>query len=280
MFWHSTPAHADISDSHTPILILCTQVVPYLARSDNWMYLVVDDATHEAAVVDPYDAAKISAGAEREGVKVTTLITTHHHDDHSGGNRKFVSLHPGVKVYAGSDKAPAANAIVKDGDAFQIGSNIAVKCLATPCHTQDSICFYVEDKTTGQRGVFTGDTLFLAGCGRFFEGTPREMHAALGYLGTLPDDTVVYNGHEYTKSSAEFGLAVEPANAALRDLYERAKKDDCTTGKSTIADEKAWNVFMRLDSAEAKKFTGAQDPVDVMAALRERKNSGNYEKQS
>lgn len=107
------------------------------------------------------------------------------------------------------------------------------RCLHTPCHTQDSICFYIEDKKTNERGVFTGyveevlvwillksllysDTLFLAGCGRFFEGTPEEMHAALTHLGKLPDDTLVFNGHEYTKGSAKFGLTVEPDNEALK----------------------------------------------------------------
>jgi len=107
------------------------------------------------------------------------------------------------------------------------------RCVHTPCHTQDSICFYIEDKKTNERGVFTGsappnclldiwtdlqhrDTLFLAGCGRFFEGTPEEMHAALTHLGKLPDDTLVFNGHEYTKGSVKFGLTVEPENEPLK----------------------------------------------------------------
>jgi len=249
------------------------KVIPYQARSDNWMYLVVDDASQEAAVVDPYDAPKISKAVKDEGVKVTTLITTHHHDDHSGGNTKFLSLHSGLKAYGGSDKAPGTNTIVKEGDTFKIGEDIDVKCLHTPCHTQDSICFYIEDKKTNQRGVFTGDTLFLAGCGRFFEGTPEEMHAALTHLGKLPDDTVVYNGHEYTKGSVKFGLKIEPDNEDLKGLMAKAEKDSCTTGKSTIGDEKKWNVFMRLDTPEAKKATGASDPVGVMAKLREMKNA-------
>ena len=123
---------------------------------------------------------------------------------------------------------------MKDGDSFKIGEDINVKyvfspalfyiknvntdtrCLATPCHTQDSICFYLEDTKTNQRGVFTGDTLFLAGCGRFFEGTPTEMHAALTKLGGLPDDTLVWNGHEYTKGSVKFGLKIEPENKDLQ----------------------------------------------------------------
>ena len=137
-----------------------------------------------------------------------------------------------MKAYGGSKKAPGTDTIVKDGDGFKIGENINVKyvcrclykgeigandrCLSTPCHTQDSICFYLEDTKTNQKGVFTGDTLFLAGCGRFFEGTPTEMHAALTKLGGLPDDTLVWNGHEYTKGSVKFGLKIEPENKELQ----------------------------------------------------------------
>ncbi|ODN81725.1 hydroxyacylglutathione hydrolase, variant 1 [Cryptococcus amylolentus CBS 6039] len=238
------------------------KVIPYQARSDNWMYLIVD-SSNQAAVVDPYDAGKISKAAKEAGVNVTSLITTHHHDDHSGGNSKFLSLHPDLKAYGGSAQSPGTNIVVKDGDTFTIGDDISVKCHHTPCHTQDSICFYLEDKKTGEKGVFTGDTLFLGGCGRFFEGTPEEMHTALTKLSKLPEDTVVYNGHEYTQGSAQFGLTIEPENAALKSLLKKAQEDSCTTGKSTIGDEKTWNVFMRLTTPEAKYV---YDPQTVLKA--------------
>src|ERR1700733_8005784 len=111
-------------------------------------------------------------------------------------------------MYGGSGQIPAVTNIVKDKDRFQFGDQVTIECLATPCHTLDSICFYVSDtKETRQKGVLPGDTLFQAGCGRFFEGDGRQMHSALTYLQTLPDDTVVYNGHEYTKSSVAFALS-------------------------------------------------------------------------
>ncbi|KIR29792.1 hydroxyacylglutathione hydrolase [Cryptococcus deuterogattii 99/473] len=248
------------------------KVLPYQARSDNWMYLIID-SSNEAAVVDPYDASKISNAIKEQGVNVTSLITTHHHADHSGGNSKFLSLHPNLKTYAGSTQSPGTNTVVKDGDTFTLGQDITVKCLHTPCHTQDSICFFLEDKKTGQRGVFTGDTLFLAGCGRFFEGTPEEMHAALNKLSNLPEDTVVYNGHEYTKGSAKFGLMIEPDNQHLKELLKKAENDSCTTGKSTIRDEKNWNVFMRLDTPQAKQATGKTEAIQIMGRLREMKNA-------
>ncbi|WVR06301.1 hydroxyacylglutathione hydrolase [Kwoniella sp. DSM 27419] len=267
------PVTARTTSRHfTTTAINKMKVIPIQARSDNWMYLLID-SSNKAAAVDPYDAKKISDRAKEEGVEVTTLITTHHHDDHSGGNTKFLSLHSDLKAYGGSKQSPGTNVVVKDGDSFKVGEDIDVKCLHTPCHTQDSICFFVEDKKTNERGVFTGDTLFLAGCGRFFEGTPEEMHAALTKLSKLPDDTLVFNGHEYTKGSAKFGLTVEPDNEPLKGLLKKAQSDSCTTGKSTIGDEKAWNVFMRLDTPQAQKATGAKDPVGVMAKLREMKNS-------
>lgn len=125
------------------------------------------------------------------------------------------------------------------------------RCLATPCHTQDSICYHATDASDAEHpgGVFTGDTLFIAGCGRFFEGTGAEMDAALSYLGTLPDDTIAYVGHEYTDGNAKFGLSVDPANKALARLSDIVGENKITTGLTTIGDEKAWNVFMRLGDA-------------------------------
>ncbi|KAF8599566.1 hydroxyacylglutathione hydrolase [Ceratobasidium sp. AG-I] len=249
------------------------RVVPVPVRSDNYAYLLIDEATNKAAAVDPYDVPKVQAQAEKEGVTLTALITTHRHDDHSGGNKKFVSAYPDVPVYGGSDAVPALTHLVKDGDTFSVGDSLKVKCLATPCHTQDSICYYVEDATKpNQRGVFTGDTLFLAGCGRFFEGTAAEMHKALSYLGSLPEDTIVYNGHEYTKGSLAFGAHIDPKNPAMERL-KKLTEDEITTGRSTIADEKEWNVFMRLGSGAVRTATKTEDDVEAMAKLREMKNS-------
>jgi len=121
--------------------------------------------------------------------------------------------------------------------------------------------------------VFTGDTLFQGGCGRFFEGTGDEMHAALSKLGSLPDETVVYNGHEYTAGNAKFAMSVEPDNPAIARLAKLVQENKVTTGLTTIGDEKEWNVFMRLDKDTIKQATGSQEPGAVMNRLREMKNS-------
>jgi hydroxyacylglutathione hydrolase len=122
---------------------------------------------------------------------------------------------------------------------FKIGS-INVTALHTPCHTQDSICFFLED---GQdRAVFTGDTLFIGGCGRFFEGTPKEMHKALNeVLAALPDDTKVYPGHEYTKGNVKFAKQVLN-NSAIKKLDDYSQANKETQGKFTIGDEKVCSL--------------------------------------
>ena len=125
-----------------------------------------------------------------------------------------------------------------------------------------------------KRAVFTGDTLFVGGCGKFFEGTAAEMHAALNKtLATLPDDTAVYPGHEYTKSNAKFLVKVDGENQSVRALEKFANDNRETQGKFTIADEKRHNVFMRVADSSMQKVTGETDPVNVMGKLRELKNS-------
>jgi len=253
------------------------QIVPVPVREDNYAYLLIDESSKQAAAVDPYDVGKVVAAAEKLGVNIVAGITTHHHFDHSGGNKDFSSRFPDAPIYGGSDKIPALTKLVKDKDEFTLG-DIHVKCLATPCHTQDSICYYVTDTVSKKHpgGVFTGDTLFLAGCGRFFEGTGAEMEAALSYLGTLPDSTIVYNGHEYTRGSVAFGKSIEPENKAIAKLEELAKNNKLTTGLTTIGEEKEWNVFMRLGDPTVKQASGVADdvpPSAIMDALREKKNN-------
>ncbi|PPQ99113.1 hypothetical protein CVT26_014363 [Gymnopilus dilepis] len=248
------------------------KVVPVPVREDNYAYLIIDEATSKAAAVDPYDVGKVSAAAEAHGVQIVAGITTHHHHDHSGGNQ--AAKYPSAPIYGGSDKIPALTKLVKDKDHFTIADNISVKCLATPCHTQDSICYYVTDSASKSHpgGVFTGDTLFIAGCGRFFEGVASEMVTALEYLTELPDETIVYNGHEYTAGNLAFAKSVDPENSALDKLGDIVKNNRIVTGLTSIRDEKQWNPFIRLESEAAKKATGKEGKSAIMDALREQKN--------
>ncbi|KAF9532340.1 beta-lactamase-like protein [Crepidotus variabilis] len=253
------------------------KIVPVPVRSDNYAYLLIDETSKTAAAVDPYDVPKVSAAADEHGVRIIAALTTHHHDDHAGGNPEFVKKYPDAPIYGGSNRVLALSKLIKDKDEFKIGDSIQVKCLATPCHTQDSICYHVTDSSSSHPGgVFTGDTLFIAGCGRFFEGVGSEMISALDYLGKLPDKTIVYNGHEYTKSSLAFGKHVDPSNPAISKLEEIVKNNKITTGLTTIADEKGWNVFMRLDSTAVREATSANKDTpqnEVMDTLRDQKNN-------
>ncbi|KAI0374752.1 hydroxyacylglutathione hydrolase [Pilatotrama ljubarskyi] len=250
------------------------KVIPVPVRDDNYAYLLIDDASNKAAAVDPYDVPKVRAAADKAGVDIVAAITTHHHHDHSGGNKDFAAAFPDAPIYGGSNKIPALTKLVKDKDEFDVG-NIHVKCLATPCHTQDSICYHATSSAGASHpgGVFTGDTLFVAGCGRFFEGTGAEMHAALSYLATLPAQTIVYDGHEYTKSNLAFAKHVDPENPALVRLEKLIKEGVIPKERTTIGDEKEWNPFMRLHSAPIQKATGGGEPSAVMDALRNLKNN-------
>ncbi|GAA5901491.1 hypothetical protein JCM6882_006295 [Rhodosporidiobolus microsporus] len=250
-------------------------IIPVPCRSDNYEYLLIDEASKTTAVVDPFDPPKLQAAAEKAGVQLGQyLLTTHGHHDHAGGNEKTKELYPQIKVYAGGENVSAVTDVLADGDKFKIGS-LDVTAVYTPCHTRDHICYFVEDKEKNQRAVFTGDTLFISGCGRFFEGNAQEMHVALNEkLAALPNDTVVYAGHEYTKSNVAFSKKVDPENEAILNLAQFCEENSVTTGKFTIGDEKEHNVFMRVDSAAVQKATGKSDPIEAMHVLREMKNKG------
>lgn len=177
------------------------------ALSDNFMYLITDPSTNEAAIVDPVDPESVIAAVKNEGVKLSKVLTTHHHWDHAGGNEKLVTLFKDnvLEVFGGDQRIGALTNQVKHGDKFKIG-NLDVTCMHTPCHTSGHICYYIE-APFGEKAVFTGDTLFLGGCGRFFEGTAEQMYSALvEKLGSLPDATKVFCGHEYAYDLVNFAL--------------------------------------------------------------------------
>lgn len=249
------------------------QSIPmWTGSSDNYAYLVIDDKTKDAMVIDPANPPEVLPVLKKlidsGEINFKGIINTHHHWDHAGGNTKILAEHK-VPVIGGHD-CEAKTKTPAHGETFNIGEGIMVKALHTPCHTQDSICYFMQEGH--ERVVFTGDTLFIAGCGRFFEGNAAEMHHALNkVLASLPDDTKVFPGHEYTKSNIRFGLSV-CENEHMRKLKEFCDKHKETQGKFTIGDEKKHNVFMMVEDPAVQKATGATDPVEVMARLREMKN--------
>lgn len=234
----------------------------------NYCYELVDEATSKSWLVDPATPGDILPHLDTS--RVDAIVNTHHHADHSGGNATFAGM--GIQRVIGGSNSPLVTETPRDGQVLTLGS-ISLQAIHTPCHTQDSICYYAKDTKTGQTALFTGDTLFTAGCGRFFEGNAAEMNAALSKLLLLPPNTPVYPGHEYTLDNARFAKTVLGANAALAKLEEYASTNEETTGVFTLADEAAFNPFMRLSDPNVISATGCSDPIAAMARLRDLKNA-------
>lgn len=254
--------------------IMKVELLP--ALTDNYMYLIIDEDTQEAAIVDPVQPQKVIETVKKHRVKLTTVLTTHHHWDHAGGNEKLVKLEPGLKVYGGDDRIGALTHKVTHLSTLQVGS-LSVKCLSTPCHTSGHICYFVSKPGSSEpSAVFTGDTLFVAGCGKFYEGTADEMYKALlEVLGRLPPDTKVYCGHEYTVNNLKFARHVEPSNTAIQEKLAWAKEKYAIgepTVPSTLAEEFTYNPFMRVKEKTVQQHAGETDPVTTMRAIRREKD--------
>jgi hydroxyacylglutathione hydrolase len=225
------------------------RIVPVPCLSDNYAYLVIDGA--RAAVVDPGEAPPIEAALAREHVELAAIWLTHHHHDHVGGVRELVASRAGraIEVVAhvsDRERAPGVTRLVDEGDRVTLpGTTVTARIIHNPGHTLGAISYVTED------AVFTGDTLFAAGCGRLFEGDPAMMFSSLAKLAALPPATRVYFGHEYTRKNLEFAVTVEPDNTASAAKLRGLGEPPVTSTPSTIADELATNVFVRSrDAAE------------------------------
>ncbi|KAG5889303.1 hypothetical protein JTB14_031950 [Gonioctena quinquepunctata] len=264
---HTTPVTINLNQMKITILP---------ALSDNYMYLITDENTKQAAVVDPVEPDTVLDAVKAEGVNLTKVLTTHHHWDHAGGNEELVKKSSGaLQVFGGDKRISALTNEVKHGDKFSIGE-ISVECLYTPCHTTGHICYYVTaPKQTP--AVFTGDTLFVAGCGKFFEGTAEQMYSALvEKLGNLPDSTKVFCGHEYTIQNLKFARHVEKGNQDVLQKIEWAdekRKKGMPTVPSTIGDEKKFNPFMRVMMGTIQSHTSCSDPISTMHSIRKEKDN-------
>lgn len=258
------------------------RIVPVDQLADNYAYLVIDEASSTAAVVDVAEADSVVAAAAREGVTLVAILSTHHHFDHVGGNEDLLAALPAgsVEVFGyGEDQGriPGITRGLADGEEFTIGS-LRGRAIFIPAHTLGHVAYHFASEGV----VFTGDTLFAGGCGRLFEGDAAQMMASLGRLAALPDDTRVYCGHEYTASNLKFAAELEPSNAALA-VRQREVAALRAAGKptvpTTIAIEKATNPFLRADSPElaasvrAREEGVGSDAASVFAATRRLKDN-------
>lgn len=227
---------------------------------DNYTYLVICDETRRAAIVDAPEEDPVVARVEATGAAVELILSTHHHFDHSMANPALAERY-GVPVYghvSDAERLPGMTHGVDEGDTVRVGNQTA-RVLHIPSHTTGHLAYVFDDA----RAVFTGDMLFAAGCGRLFEGDAQMMYDALCVkLAALPDDYLVYCGHEYTEGNLRFARTVEPENREIEARFEQVKAirakaaedwHDATPAEmtipSTIAEEKATNPFMRAPSA-------------------------------
>ncbi|RWR98109.1 hydroxyacylglutathione hydrolase cytoplasmic [Cinnamomum micranthum f. kanehirae] len=268
---------------------------------------IIDEETREAAAVDPVEPEKILSVAKDNGADLKIVLTTHHHWDHAGGNEKIKQLVPGIRVFGGSiDDVKGCTEKLENGDKLSLGTDVNILSLHTPSllvasltlgykvaglmpvwamwcsntfdisHTKGHISYYVTSKEEEDPAVFTGDTLFVAGCGKFFEGTAEQMYQSLCVtLGSLPKPTRVYCGHEYTEKNLRFALTVDPDNAKTKEKLSWAqhqRQANLPTIPSSIGEEWETNPFMRVGIPELQERVGCHSPVEALKEIRRLKD--------
>ena len=243
--------------------------------NDNYIYLLHDPVSGETAAVDPAVAQPVLDVLNQKGWRLTTILNTHHHGDHVGGNLELKQK-TGCTIIAplsDQNRIPGIDRGIVEGDEITLGKHTA-RVISTPGHTSGHVVYHFAEDNT----LFCGDTLFVMGCGRLFEGTAEQMWHSLQKLKTLPGLTQIYCAHEYTQANGRFALTVEPENTELQQRMEvinQMRAKHLPTVPSTIEQELATNPFFREDSLalqETIKMVNKK-PVEVFAEVRRLKDS-------
>ncbi len=255
------------------------KLIPLPAFDDNYLWMVHESG--EALVVDPGDAAPVQAALQQVGAKLVAILVTHHHRDHTGGVNALREA-TGAVVHGPANEAIPGPFVPHRSDDRVEALGLHFEVIDVPGHTAGHIAYYCGSPGTGEAPLlFCGDTLFSAGCGRLFEGTPAQMLDSLERLAALPGNTRVCCAHEYTLSNLRFARAVEPGNAPLAAYQvqcEALRTQGLPTLPSTLALEREVNPFLRsrtpavVQSVATARGADPQDPVAVFAALRQWKN--------
>lgn len=244
------------------------------ALGDNFIYLW-QYAGSSILAVDPSDAAAVLNVVTTRRLQLTHILATHHHWDHTAGIAELKKK-TGCTVIGSDSQIPKLNNLVHDGDVVPIG-DVTVQVITTPGHTRTSVCYYVPAARTERAIVWTGDTMFVGGCGRVLEYDMRTMWNSLSKLASLPPDTLLYCGHDYTEENYRFALTIEPDNQevtrCLQELREKLKQGELAV-PSTIEKEIQTNIFLHASNPRIKAALRMKDATDadVFAELRRRKD--------
>ena len=250
------------------------KVITIPILSDNYSYLIIDKENKSCSAVDPASPEEIIPFLEKEKIDLKNILNTHYHSDHTAGNLELKEKYK-CKIY-GPDKEknqiPGIDIALKENDILNI-NNYSAKIFETPGHTAGHIIYWFEK----EKVLFTGDTLFVLGCGKLFEGTPQIMWNSLLKIRNLPKETQVYCGHEYSKSNADFAISIEKNNNQLLKRSDEIKKlinKNSYTVPTTIEKEIESNPFLRADNDNIKKNLQMEknSPEEVFGEIRKRKD--------
>ncbi|MDD9952106.1 MAG: hydroxyacylglutathione hydrolase [Zetaproteobacteria bacterium] len=238
------------------------------AFTDNYLYLVALSDPTQVIAVDPGDGGVIAEYLSENQLQLRAIWNTHHHPDHTGGNKQLVDQF-GCEVYgpaAERGSIPCISHLLSDGDVISIGG-VEAQVIATPGHTLGSICYYLPALDI----LFCGDTLFVMGCGRLFEGTPEQMWNSLCKIAELPEQTSIFCAHEYTLANADFALHAEPENKALQMRcaeVQALRSQQKPTVPTTVALEKSTNPFVRAAAGHFVESYQCHNGLETFTALR------------
>lgn len=250
------------------------------ALEDNYIWAIVHPNIQQCVVVDPGEATPVIDYLQDRELQLKAILITHHHWDHTGGIEQLLEQYPDIQVYGPANESiPGMTTFLSNGDVIELPEiGLHLETLDIPGHTLGHIAFY------GHGNVFCGDTLFTAGCGKIFEGTTEQMYQSLQKIAALPEETLIYCGHEYTQQNLRFAQVVEPSNQEITKRaadVDRIRRQNQATVPAPLLLEKLTNPFLRTGEQAVKnaaeEYIGhtLSSEVEILKTLREWKNR-NY----
>jgi hydroxyacylglutathione hydrolase len=244
------------------------------ALGDNYIFIYRYEG-NKTFIIDPGDADPVLEYASKNGIEINAVFNTHRHFDHTDGNAKLREVTGCEIIGPDKDRIPTLDRVVEDGERISFGP-VEIQVISTPGHTESDVCYYMT-RPDGDPVLWTGDTLFVGGCGRLYGGGPEALFDSLKRLASLQEETLVYCSHEYGADNLRYALTIEPDNETLQVRYQELldmRKQDRPTVPSTIGEEKRTNIFLRAGEKSVKSALGMDDsdPYEVFVELRRRKD--------